>query len=100
MGELPSPTPPRRETELLLRDRPPGCFLVRFSESTVGFVLSYRGRERCRHFVLDQLPDGRYVILGERSAHAELGALLRHHATAPIAPYRELLTVPCPRVRI
>uniref|UniRef100_A0A8B9ZIY2 SH2 domain-containing protein 2A n=1 Tax=Anas platyrhynchos TaxID=8839 RepID=A0A8B9ZIY2_ANAPL len=54
-------------------------------------------RERCRHFVLDQLPDGRYVILGERSAHAELGALLRHHATAPIAPYRELLTVPCPR---
>ncbi|NWZ29038.1 SH22A protein, partial [Asarcornis scutulata] len=56
-----------------------------------------RGRERCRHFVLDQLPDGRYVILGERSAHAELGALLRHHATAPIAPYRELLTVPCPR---
>lgn len=59
-----------------------------------------RGRERCRHFVLDQLPDGRYVILGERSAHAELGALLRHHATAPIAPYRELLTMPCPRVRI
>nr|XP_038028448.1 SH2 domain-containing protein 2A [Anas platyrhynchos] len=87
----------RRDTELLLRDRPPGCFLVRFSESTVGFVLSYRGRERCRHFVLDQLPDGRYVILGECSAHAELGALLRHHATAPIAPYRELLTVPCPR---
>lgn len=60
----------------------------------------HRGRERCRHFVLDQLPDGRYVILGECSAHAELGALLRHHATAPIAPYRELLTVPCPRVRI
>ncbi|NWU55454.1 SH22A protein, partial [Dromas ardeola] len=32
----------RRETEQLLRDQPPGCFLVRFSESTVGFVLSYR----------------------------------------------------------
>uniref|UniRef100_A0A8B9DR73 SH2 domain-containing protein n=1 Tax=Anser cygnoides TaxID=8845 RepID=A0A8B9DR73_ANSCY len=87
----------RRETEQLLRDRPPGCFLVRFSESTVGFVLSYRGRERCRHFVLDQLPDGRYVILGERSAHAELAALLRHYAAAPVAPYREFLTVPCPR---
>ncbi|NXS47508.1 SH22A protein, partial [Balaeniceps rex] len=32
----------RRETEQLLQDQPPGCFLVRFSESTIGFVLSYR----------------------------------------------------------
>uniref|UniRef100_A0A8C0IJP7 SH2 domain-containing protein n=1 Tax=Bubo bubo TaxID=30461 RepID=A0A8C0IJP7_BUBBB len=32
----------RRETEQLLQDQTPGCFLVRFSESTVGFVLSYR----------------------------------------------------------
>ncbi|NWT48723.1 SH22A protein, partial [Chroicocephalus maculipennis] len=90
----------RRETEQLLQDQPPGCFLVRFSESTVGFVLSYRGRERCRHFVLDQLPDGRYVILGERSAHAELADLLRHYAAAPLTPYHEFLTVPRGRVRI
>ncbi|NXT87797.1 SH22A protein, partial [Anhinga rufa] len=32
----------RRETEQLLQNQPLGCFLVRFSESTVGFVLSYR----------------------------------------------------------
>ncbi|NXX74026.1 SH22A protein, partial [Urocolius indicus] len=56
-----------------------------------------RGRDRCRHFVLDQLGDGRYVILGERGAHAELGDLLQHHTTAPLAPYHEFLTVPCPR---
>ncbi|NXE43276.1 SH22A protein, partial [Ptilorrhoa leucosticta] len=56
-----------------------------------------RGRDRCRHFVLDQLPDGRYVILGERSAHAELAELLQHHATAPVTPYPEFLTVPLPR---
>ncbi|XP_075593628.1 SH2 domain-containing protein 2A isoform X2 [Balearica regulorum gibbericeps] len=87
----------RRETEQLLQDQPPGCFLVRFSESTVGFVLSYRGRERCRHFVLDQWPDGRYVILGEQSAHTELTDLLRHYAAAPIMPYHEFLTVPCRR---
>ncbi|XP_064330947.1 SH2 domain-containing protein 2A [Phalacrocorax carbo] len=84
----------RRETEQLLQDQPLGCFLVRFSESTVGFVLSYRGMDRCRHFVLDQLPDGRYVILGEQSAHAELADLLRHYTTAPITPYLEFLTVP------
>ncbi|XP_064899388.1 SH2 domain-containing protein 2A isoform X2 [Columba livia] len=87
----------RRETEQLLQDQPPGCFLVRFSESTVGFVLSYRGSDRCRHFVLDQLPDGRYVILGERSAHAELAELLRHYSAAPVTPYNEFLTVPCAR---
>ncbi|NWR55385.1 SH22A protein, partial [Bucorvus abyssinicus] len=84
----------RRETEQLLQDQPPGCFLVRFSESTVGFVLSYRGRDRCRHFVLDQLPDGRYVILGEASAHAELAELLRHYTVTPVTPYHEFLTVP------
>ncbi|XP_009707477.1 PREDICTED: SH2 domain-containing protein 2A-like, partial [Cariama cristata] len=87
----------RRETEQLLQGQPLGCFLVRFSESTVGFVLSYRGRDRCRHFVLDQLRDGRYVILGERSAHAELADLLWHYATAPVTPYHEFLTVPCRR---
>ncbi|NXW56163.1 SH22A protein, partial [Eurystomus gularis] len=90
----------RRETEQLLQDQPQGCFLVRFSESTVGFVLSYRGRDRCRHFVLDQQPDGQYVILGERSAHAELADLLRHYSVSPVTPYHEFLTVPRTRVRI
>ncbi|NXD88592.1 SH22A protein, partial [Halcyon senegalensis] len=84
----------RRETERLLQDQPLGCYLVRFSESTVGFVLSYRGRDRCRHFVLDQLPDGHYVILGEPSAHAELPDLLRHYSLSPVTPYHEFLTVP------
>ncbi|NXI90475.1 SH22A protein, partial [Psophia crepitans] len=52
-----------------------------------------RGRDRCRHFILDQQPDGRYVILGEQSAHAELTDLLRHYTAAPIPPYHEFLTV-------
>ncbi|XP_072774420.1 SH2 domain-containing protein 2A [Taeniopygia guttata] len=101
-GELPSwfhGFISRREAEELLQDQPLGCFLVRFSESTVGFVLSYRGRDRCRHFVLDHLPDGRYAILGERSAHAALAELLQHHATAPLTPYREFLTVALPCAR-
>uniref|UniRef100_G1NMZ0 SH2 domain containing 2A n=1 Tax=Meleagris gallopavo TaxID=9103 RepID=G1NMZ0_MELGA len=84
----------RKDTEQMLQDEPLGCFLVRFSESTVGFVLSYRGRERCRHFVLDQLPNGHYVILGEHSAHPELAELLQHYTHVPIPPYGELLTVP------
>ncbi|NWS78705.1 SH22A protein, partial [Crotophaga sulcirostris] len=56
-----------------------------------------RGRDRCRHFVLDQRPDGRYVILGEQSAHAQLVDLLHHYHTAPVTPYHEFLMVPCTR---
>ncbi|XP_019411270.1 PREDICTED: SH2 domain-containing protein 2A [Crocodylus porosus] len=85
----------RRESEQLLQDKPLGCYLIRFSESTVGFVLSYRGWDRCRHYILDQLEDGHYVILGEDSAHARLQELLQHYTSAPIHPYYELLTVPC-----
>ncbi|XP_053867143.1 SH2 domain-containing protein 2A [Malaclemys terrapin pileata] len=87
----------RRDTEQLLQEKPLGSFLIRFSESTVGFVLSYRGRDRCRHFILDQLEDECYVILGEDSAHAELQGLLQHYTTAPVTPYYEFLTAPCPR---
>uniref|UniRef100_A0A674KAE5 SH2 domain containing 2A n=1 Tax=Terrapene triunguis TaxID=2587831 RepID=A0A674KAE5_9SAUR len=90
---------PHRDTEQLLQETPHGSFLIRFSESTVGFVLSYRGRDRCRHFILDQLEDECYVILGEDSAHAELQGLLQHYTTAPVTPYYEFLTAPCPRVR-
>ncbi|XP_029435978.1 SH2 domain-containing protein 2A isoform X2 [Rhinatrema bivittatum] len=85
----------RREAEEKLQSKPLGCFLVRFCESRVGFVLSYRGTERCRHFVLDQLDDKRYVIMGEQSAHALLQDLLRHHHTVPIPPFNECLTTAC-----
>ncbi|NXY91721.1 SH22A protein, partial [Alcedo cyanopectus] len=56
-----------------------------------------RGRDRCRHFVLDQLPGGHYVILGEQSAHTDLPGLLQHYSLSPLAPYHEFLTVPRPR---
>ncbi|XP_030044070.1 SH2 domain-containing protein 2A isoform X2 [Microcaecilia unicolor] len=85
----------RREAEERLKNKPLGCFLVRFCESRVGFVLSYRGTERCRHFVLDQLDDKRYVILGEKSAHTLLQDLLQHYHTLPIPPFDEFLTTAC-----
>uniref|UniRef100_A0A8C3XL92 SH2 domain containing 2A n=1 Tax=Chelydra serpentina TaxID=8475 RepID=A0A8C3XL92_CHESE len=65
----------------------------------VGFSPGSRGRDRCRHFILDQLEDECYVILGEDSAHTELQGLLQHYTTAPVTPYYEFLTAPCPRVR-
>ncbi|XP_035307802.1 SH2 domain-containing protein 2A isoform X1 [Cricetulus griseus] len=87
----------RREAERLLQPQPQGCYLVRFSESAVTFVLSYRSRTCCRHFLLAQLGDGRHVVLGEDSAHAQLQDLLQHYTECPLSPYGEMLTQPLAR---
>ncbi|XP_062049651.1 SH2 domain-containing protein 2A isoform X1 [Lepus europaeus] len=86
-----------REAERLLEPKPPGCYLVRFSESAVTFVLTYRSRTCCRHFLLAQLADGRHVVLGEDSAHTRLQDLLQHYTACPLSPYRETLTEPLAR---
>ncbi|XP_005411765.1 PREDICTED: SH2 domain-containing protein 2A isoform X2 [Chinchilla lanigera] len=87
----------RREAERLLEPQPLGCYLVRFSESAVTFVLTYRSQACCRHFLLAQLTDGRHVVLGEDSAHARLQDLLRHYTARPLSPYGETLTQPLAR---
>ncbi|KAM9002762.1 SH2 domain-containing protein 2A isoform 1-T2 [Sarcophilus harrisii] len=87
----------RREAERLLKNKPPGCYLVRFSESAVAFVLTYRSRSCYRHFLLSQQPDGRHVVLGEDSAHERLPDLLRYYTLCPLSPYGEHLTQPCAR---
>uniref|UniRef100_A0A2K6EZT9 SH2 domain containing 2A n=1 Tax=Propithecus coquereli TaxID=379532 RepID=A0A2K6EZT9_PROCO len=93
----------RREAERLLEPRPQGCYLVRFSESAVTFVLTYSSllsccsRTCCRHFLLAQLKDGRHVVLGEDSAHARLQDLLLHYTAHPLIPYGETLTEPLAR---
>lgn len=85
----------RNRAEDMLQDKPLGCFLVRFCESHVGFVLSYRGVERCRHFVLNQRDDETYMIEGETSVHPQLEDLINYYCTYPVEPYKELLTTPC-----
>ncbi|NXH13314.1 SH22A protein, partial [Bucco capensis] len=56
-----------------------------------------RGKDRCRHFVLDQGLDGYYMILGEKSAHRKLEELLEYYMVTPVIPYQEFLTIPCSR---
>ncbi|TRY58740.1 hypothetical protein DNTS_034566 [Danionella cerebrum] len=89
----------RREAELLLQDQPQGCFLLRLSESKIGFVLSYRGEDRCRHFIIEEEPcetfGSVYLIAGENSRHQTLEKLICFYAHNPVGPFNELLTVPC-----
>ncbi|XP_028981003.2 myosin-IIIb [Esox lucius] len=85
----------RRQAEDLMTDRPVGCFLIRVGQSREGYTLTYRGENRCRHYMIEMQSNGKYVILGEDKAHASLTDLVQHHCQVGIKPFNELLTVPC-----
>lgn len=84
----------RKASEELLMSKPPGYFLIRVSESRIGYTLSYRAEDCCRHFMIDALKDG-YVILGDDRHHPLLENLVDFHRMFPIKPYNEFLTLPC-----
>ncbi|KAK5870230.1 hypothetical protein PBY51_024883 [Eleginops maclovinus] len=85
----------RNMSEELLMSKQPGYFLVRVSESRIGYTLSYRAGDRCRHFMIDALEDGQYIIVGEDIFHQGLQDLIDFHRRTPIMPFSELLTVAC-----
>ncbi|XP_029947985.1 SH2 domain-containing protein 7 [Salarias fasciatus] len=85
----------RRDAEDLLRDKVLGTFLIRLSDKTIGYVLSYRGLDRCRHFVIRQNQDGLLVVSGDDRTHGSLGQLIEHYRLRPIQPFGEYLTFGC-----
>uniref|UniRef100_A0A672NQV9 Unconventional myosin-X-like n=1 Tax=Sinocyclocheilus grahami TaxID=75366 RepID=A0A672NQV9_SINGR len=85
----------RRQAEDLLIDKPLGCFLVRVGQSREGYTLTFRGADRCRHYMVEMQSNGKYVILGEDRAHSSLTDLVQYHTQVGIKPFMELLTLPC-----
>ncbi|KAJ8338684.1 hypothetical protein SKAU_G00354700 [Synaphobranchus kaupii] len=85
----------RRQAEDFMTDKPMGCFLIRVGQSREGYTLTYRGRDRCRHYMIEMQTNGKYVILGEDRAHSSLPDLVAHHTRVGIQPFMEVLTVPC-----
>ncbi|XP_074525143.1 hematopoietic SH2 domain-containing protein homolog [Halichoeres trimaculatus] len=85
----------RKTAEELLMPKPPGYFLIRVSESRIGYTLSYRAGDRCRHFMIDALEDGLYIIVGETRHHQGLQDMVDFHRRTPIMPFNEVLTVAC-----
>ncbi|XP_078062715.1 uncharacterized protein LOC144488534 isoform X2 [Mustelus asterias] len=88
----------RREAEELLQGKPLGSFLLRLSESQAGMVLSYSGTDRCRHFIIEQMPEKRYRILGDQRLHKSIPELLEFYKSSPILPFIEYLTIACNKV--
>ncbi|XP_053079407.1 SH2 domain-containing protein 7 isoform X1 [Acinonyx jubatus] len=87
----------RKQTEKLLGDKALGSFLIRLSDRATSYILSYRGSDRCRHFVINQLPDRRYLVSGDTCSHSTLAELVRHYQEVRFEPFGETLSAACPR---
>lgn len=57
-----------------------------------------RGSDRCRHFVINQLRDRRYLVSGDTHSHGTLADLVRHYQEVQLEPFGETLSAACPRV--
>ncbi|XP_036391461.1 SH2 domain-containing protein 7 [Megalops cyprinoides] len=85
----------RKDAEAQLWDKPLGCFLIRLSEKAIGYILSYRGRDRCRHFVINQNKTGQFIVSGDTEIHDNLTDLIEYYRSSPIEPFDEYLTSSC-----
>nr|XP_033776840.1 SH2 domain-containing protein 7 [Geotrypetes seraphini] len=85
----------RKDAEDLLKEKGQGCFLIRLSDKAIGYILSYRGKDRCRHFIINQLANGYYIVSGDNYSHKSLRALIKYYQNSAIEPFGEFLTDPC-----
>ncbi|KAM5291472.1 SH2 domain-containing protein 7 [Glossophaga mutica] len=88
----------RKQAEQLLRDRALGSFLIRLSDRATGYILSYRGSDRCRHFVITQLRNRRYLVSGDTQSHGSLAELVCYYQAVQLEPFGETLAAACPRL--
>ncbi|XP_048734629.2 myosin-IIIb-like isoform X2 [Ostrea edulis] len=85
----------RRESETLLKTKPKGCYLIRVSESRFGYTLSFSGGDRTRHYMIDQLPNKKYIIIGEPKVHRTLKDMVEYHKSVKISNWNGFLAEPC-----
>ena len=72
-----------------------GC---RLSAAPGHKCLCCRGSDRCRHFVINQLRNRRYLVSGDTQSHGTLAELVRHYQEVQFEPFGETLAAACPRV--
>ncbi|KAK5867368.1 hypothetical protein PBY51_011868 [Eleginops maclovinus] len=85
----------RKEAEEILREKELGCFLIRLSKKAIGYILSYKGGDRCRHFVISQNESGKFVVFGETKGHDSVYELIDYYQTNAIQPFDEYLASSC-----
>uniref|UniRef100_A0A8D3AYK8 SH2 domain containing 7 n=1 Tax=Scophthalmus maximus TaxID=52904 RepID=A0A8D3AYK8_SCOMX len=72
-----------RDAEEILRLKEQGCFLVRLSKKAIGYILSYKGKDRFRHFVINQSEKGQFVVCGDCEAHDTMPDLIQYYNHLP-----------------
>lgn len=85
----------RKDAEEILREKELGCFLIRLSDKAIGYILSYKGKDRCRHFVINQSESGLFFVCGDTEEHGTVSDLIEYYKTSPIQPFGEYLTSSC-----
>lgn len=85
----------RKESEKLLASRTVGCFLVRVSENRLGYTLSYRIRDRCKHYMVEQDTRGRYALVGVEKICDSLNGLVAWFQRNQINEAGDMLRDPC-----
>ncbi|KAI9529756.1 hypothetical protein NQZ68_007995 [Dissostichus eleginoides] len=85
----------RKEAEEILGEKELGSFLIRLSKKAIGYILSYTGRDRCRHFVINQNESGQFVVFGDTKGHDSLYELIDYYQTNAIQPFKESLASSC-----
>ncbi|KAL3866198.1 hypothetical protein ACJMK2_043520 [Sinanodonta woodiana] len=85
----------RRDSENLLKIKEVGCFLIRVSESRFGYTLSFKAEDRVRHYMIDQLRNKKFIIVGENKVHKTLKDLVEYHRQNKISNWNGLLKNPC-----
>ncbi|XP_038076391.1 myosin-IIIb-like isoform X2 [Patiria miniata] len=85
----------RRRAEDLLADEPIGSFLIRVSESRFGYSLSLKSEGRCKHFMIDLTPTGKYIVVGEMPVFKDLQGLVKFYQMKPISAFGDVLKQPC-----
>lgn len=69
----------RDATEALLQDKPSGSYLIRVSDKIWGYAISFKGKTRCKHFLIDAGDSG-YQFFGlYHVLHASLVDLVKYH---------------------
>ncbi|XP_059541239.1 SH2 domain-containing protein 4A isoform X2 [Myotis daubentonii] len=74
----------------------PGSFLIRVSERTKGYALSYLSEGGCKHFLIDASTDSYSFLGADQLQHATLAELVEYHREEPITSRgQERLLYPC-----
>lgn len=86
----------RHEAEKRLLFADEGSFLVRLSERIWGYAISYRNKDRCKHFLIEA-SGSHYQFFGSgHLAHNSLQDLINYHEKRPLTVTgQEYLLRPC-----